>query len=147
LIAWIHKFWKHTRELWKSRKVEGAENCERFAQNSPARIPHRAMACSFSPSMHCVPAVSISVQFSNVRDNAGSNRVQVYIANQFPQIGIFLADNGFVPILKKVTMALVPAIETNRVSGKQSSHQSSNRLRPSAKQKVSVVRFGIKTHA
>ena len=38
-------------------------------------------------------------------------------------------------------MTLVPAIETDRVSGKQSSHQAGKRHRPRAKKKVSVVRY------
>jgi hypothetical protein len=64
----------------------------------------------------------------------------MYISNQFPQIGIFLTDNGFIPILKEKSMTFVPVIEIDRVSGQQSSHQSGKRYRPSAKQKMSVIR-------
>jgi len=86
-----------------------------------------------------VPGIRIPVQFSNIRDNAGPDRVQVNIANQFPKIGIFLADNGFVPILKKVAVTFVPAVEADRVSSKEPSHQPRKRYRTGAKKKMSML--------
>ena len=61
------------------------------------------------------------------------------IPNQFPQIGVFLADNLFVPILEEVPVAFVPPIETDRIPGKQSSHQARKGHRPRAEKKVSVI--------
>jgi hypothetical protein len=63
----------------------------------------------------------------------------VNIPNQFPQIGVFLADNRFVPILEEVPVAFVPPIETDRIPGKQSSHQARKGHRPRAEKKVSVI--------
>jgi len=62
------------------------------------------------------------------------------IANQFPQIGIFLTDNRFVPILKKLAVTFVPAVEADRVSSKESSHQPGKWYPTSAKKKMSMVR-------
>jgi hypothetical protein len=50
-----------------------------------------------------------------------------------------LADNRFVPILKEMPVAFVPPIKTDRISGKQSSHQPGKGHRPRAEQKVSVI--------
>jgi hypothetical protein len=63
----------------------------------------------------------------------------VNIANQFPQIGVFLANNRFVPILKEMPVAFVPPIETDCISGKQSSHQARKGHRPRAEKKVSMI--------
>ena len=63
-----------------------------------------------------MPAIRIPVQFPYVTYNVSPERVQVNIANQFPQIGVFLADYGFVPILKEVPVTFVAAIETDSIS-------------------------------
>lgn len=44
------------------------------------------------------------------------------IADQFLKIGIFLAHNGFVTILKEMPMSLVTAIKTDGVACKEPSH-------------------------
>ena len=88
-----------------------------------------------------MPRIGIPVQFSNIRDNASPDRVQVNIANQFPQIVIFLADNGFVPILKKLAVAFVPVVEADCVSSKKSSHQAGKWYRSGAKKKMSMIGY------
>jgi hypothetical protein len=55
-------------------------------------------------------------------------------SNQFLQIKIFLAQKGFMAILKKLPMASVFLIEPTGVSGKESIHQYSNRNRTGSKQ-------------
>jgi hypothetical protein len=57
----------------------------------------------------------------------------MYIANQFPQIGVFLTNYGFIPILKEMPMMLVLAIKIDCISGQQSPHQSGKRDRARAK--------------
>jgi hypothetical protein len=41
----------------------------------------------------------------------------MYIANQFPEVGIFLADNGFIPVLKKVPMTTMPNVIRYGITG------------------------------
>ena len=53
------------------------------------------------------------------------NRVKVNIPDKFLQIGIFLADNGFVTILKQLAVALVAAIKTDGIASKKPSHYRS----------------------
>jgi len=44
------------------------------------------------------------------------------ISDQFQQIGIFLAQDRFISVLKKVTAAAVSLVEIPGVSGQQSPH-------------------------
>jgi hypothetical protein len=37
------------------------------------------------------------------------------IANQFQQIGIFLTQNRFIAVLKKIAMSAVPAVVSNGI--------------------------------
>jgi hypothetical protein len=47
-----------------------------------------------------MPTKRMPVQFIEIRDNARPDRVQVNITDKLLKIHIFLADNGFVTILK-----------------------------------------------
>jgi hypothetical protein len=47
-----------------------------------------------------VSAIGVSVQFFEILNNTGTNRVQMNIPDKFFKIDIFLANNGFVTILK-----------------------------------------------
>ena len=44
------------------------------------------------------------------------------VADQFGEIGIFLTENGLIAILKKLTMAVVPLIEGNRMTREKPGH-------------------------
>lgn len=44
------------------------------------------------------------------------------IADKFQEIGIFLADDGFVAVLKKVATTFMFFVEGNRVSGHETAH-------------------------
>ena len=45
------------------------------------------------------------------------------VTDQFQQIGILIADEGFEPALVKVTRTVVAEIEVKRIPGEQSSHE------------------------
>jgi len=45
------------------------------------------------------------------------------VAHQFFEIGIFLAENRFVPVLEKLPMPVVLAVKTHYIPRKQLSHQ------------------------
>jgi len=49
---------------------------------------------------HRMTAPPISVQFTQVFDEFRPQRIQVYIANKFPKIGVLIDYNGFVSVLK-----------------------------------------------
>jgi hypothetical protein len=61
------------------------------------------------------------------------------ISDQFLKIAIFLAYNGFVSVLEKLTMASVPSVVRYRIARKQASHQTGNTLGTASKQKMGVI--------
>jgi len=61
------------------------------------------------------------------------------IAHQIQEIGIFLAKDGFVAVLKKMPVASVAAVETAGVTRQQSAHDTGDRDTPGAEQQVKVV--------
>ena len=62
------------------------------------------------------------------------------IPDQFLKIAIFLAYDGFVSVLEKLTMAPVPSVIRYRIACKQSSHQPCNTMEAASKQKMGVIR-------
>ena len=61
------------------------------------------------------------------------------IPDQFFQIGLLLAYNGPVAILKKLAIPFVPAVEVHRIAGKQSSHQGRKGSSPGSDQKMGMI--------
>jgi hypothetical protein len=45
------------------------------------------------------------------------------VTDKFPQIYIFLTDNGFVPVLEKLPMPLMSTVETDSISSQQPTHK------------------------
>ena len=67
-------------------------------------------------------AVGIFVQLSDPGHNTGANRIEVDIADQLLQVGVFLADDGFVSILKQMAATFVTAIKAYRIARQEPSH-------------------------
>ena len=64
----------------------------------------------------------IFVQFFEILRQFCTQRVEMDIADKFQEIGIFLADDGFVAVLKKVATTFMFFVEGNRVSGHETAH-------------------------
>ena len=62
------------------------------------------------------------------------------IADQLKQIGIFLAEDRFIPILEEVAMSPVATVVGDGVTGEKSSHYRCDRDRACPKQEVNVIR-------
>ncbi len=62
------------------------------------------------------------------------------IAYQFFEIGILLANNGFIAILKKLAVPLVPTIEGDSVAGKKATHHGRKWGGSGLKKEMCVVR-------
>ncbi len=45
------------------------------------------------------------------------------VTNQFPEIDVFLADDEFIAVLKKLPVPLVPSIEIDHIPFQKPSHQ------------------------
>ena len=84
-------------------------------------------------------AVRIGIQFSEIRYQFGAKGVQVNIANQLQKIGVFLAQDGFIAVLKQMTMAPVAAIIRHDITGQQPTHHRGKGRLAGFKQQVHVV--------
>ncbi len=62
------------------------------------------------------------------------------ITDQLKEIGIFLAEDRFIPILEEVAMSPVAAVIGDGVTGEKSSHHRGDRDRACPKQEVNVIR-------
>jgi len=79
------------------------------------------------------------LEFFHPRHNSGTDGVEVNIAYEFLQVGVFLADDGFVSILKKLATALIAAVKADGVTRKQSSHERGKVGEPCAKKNMGVI--------
>jgi hypothetical protein len=64
----------------------------------------------------------------------------VNIARQFQQVGIILADDRFISILKEMAMPSVSQVEVDHITGKEFAHTLGNRLATGTNQQMKVVR-------
>ena len=69
-----------------------------------------------------VAGPGVFVQFFEILRQFSTQRVEMDIADKFQEIGIFLADDGFVAVLKKVATTFMLFVEGNRVSGHETAH-------------------------
>lgn len=72
---------------------------------------------------HPIPGIGIRIQIRQILDHFGPQRVQVNGAHQFQLIGVFLALDGFVAILKQVAAAVMSSIKADHITGQQPAHQ------------------------
>jgi hypothetical protein len=63
----------------------------------------------------------------------------VNVADQFKKVSIFIADNGFVSVLEKMTTAIVSMVEINRIPGQKASHEYRKRCPVAAKKEMGVI--------
>ncbi len=61
------------------------------------------------------------------------------IAGQLEEIGIVLTENGFVSVLKKVTVSLMPAVIVDHISCQQFPHADGEWLGPCSEQEMKVI--------
>jgi hypothetical protein len=85
-------------------------------------------------------APGICSQGGEVFDHTGSNRIEMDIPCEFQKVRVILTDNGLVAILKHVTVAFVPSIEVDHVTGKNLPHTISKAMIAAPDQEVKVVR-------
>jgi len=63
----------------------------------------------------------------------------VNVTDQFKQIGVFLADDGFVTILEEMSGSFVLEVEDNRVTGQKTPHEHGKLCHHWAEQQVKVI--------
>jgi len=62
------------------------------------------------------------------------------VTNEFQKVGVFLAHNGFVSVLKEMARTLMLFIEGNRISGHEFAHDLAEGGRAGAQEKVKMIR-------
>ena len=83
----------------------------KVAEHAFATSCHRLLYLPINP---LCPKYGVPVQFSNIRDSAGPDRVQVNIASRVLKIGILPADNGFISILKRDVVQNTRRVKTSK---------------------------------
>jgi hypothetical protein len=63
----------------------------------------------------------------------------MYVPNQFFEIGIFFANNGFITILKQMTVSQMTVVVVNRVSGEESPHEFGKPDRTAAQKDMGML--------
>jgi hypothetical protein len=61
------------------------------------------------------------------------------VTDEFGEVGIFLAENGLIAILKKLTMPTVPSVKGNRMTRENPGHDPMNGDRAGLEQQMSVI--------
>ncbi len=61
------------------------------------------------------------------------------VTNQFPEIDVFLADDGFIAVLKKLPVALIPSIEIDHIPCQKPPHQGREPSTPRSEKKMGMV--------
>jgi hypothetical protein len=63
-----------------------------------------------------VSAIEVAIQCLEILHNACPNRIKVNVPYQLFKIGIFLANNGFVTVLKELPGTLMTAIKADDIA-------------------------------
>lgn len=66
----------------------------------------------------------ITIQLGQVFDQSGSEWIEMNVADQFKQVSILFADDGFVTVLEYMAATVMAVVETDGVAGQQASHQA-----------------------
>ncbi len=70
----------------------------------------------------CVPAPGIFVHKSKAFHQTGPHRIEMDIANQLLKVSIFIANDRFIAILKKMTVPVMAQVEVDGICGQKEPH-------------------------
>jgi hypothetical protein len=81
----------------------------------------------------------VSIQVTQLFYHIRTQRIQVNVTHQLQQVGIRVAEYGFVAVLKYVTTAAMMAVVVTGVTSQQRRHQFGQGLIPHTDQQVIVI--------
>lgn len=81
----------------------------------------------------------ILVELVHVLNHRGAQGIEVDVAHQLKQVGIVLAGQGFVAVLKKVSGALMATVEADGMAGQQPTHENAQIGAFGAQQEMGMV--------
>ena len=67
------------------------------------------------------------IQRAKVLDDAHAQQIEMDVAGQFKQVGLFLTENGLIAILEKLTVTAEAVVEHHGITGEQATHQGCQR--------------------
>lgn len=79
------------------------------------------------------------MKIAEATDNAASHGIEMDIPDQLQKIWFFLADDGSVPVLEKMTDAVMPKVETDGVTGKKAAHEEGELVLFRTQQQVKMI--------
>lgn len=82
----------------------------------------------------------IRLQRRHIVNDPGPQRIEVDIGHQLPEIRILFAENRLVAVLKKVTVAAVPAVEAYRVASQKPAHDRGDRTASGVQKQMGMIR-------
>jgi hypothetical protein len=84
-------------------------------------------------------APGVPIKFVYRFDEAGPQRIEMNISNQFEKVVFLVANNRLVPVLEKMAGAMVPEVEGHCVPGQKSPHEISQGGLARAQEKVDMI--------
>jgi hypothetical protein len=86
-----------------------------------------------------MPTPGIPTEFRQVQTQSCPKRIEMNVPDQFLKVRVLVADNGFVPVLKQVSVPLVPPVERNRVTRKKPPHERGKAYRATSHQEMNMI--------
>ena len=83
--------------------------------------------------------VGVIIKLFEILNYFSAQGVEVNVAYQFQQIGVFLAQDGFIAILKQVAVAAVTAVVGYRITGQQATHHRGKRSFSGSQKEVRMI--------
>jgi hypothetical protein len=83
--------------------------------------------------------VAILAELLEVPDNTGPKWVEVDVAHQLEQIGVFFTKKRLAPVLEELTMSAMATIELLCMAGQHAPHDGGERYRAGSQQEVRVL--------
>jgi hypothetical protein len=86
-----------------------------------------------------VASIREAVQGLQVANEFGPEGIEVDVTNHLQEIGVFLAEDRLIPVLKEGTESSMTPVVSDGVAGQEPSHEGRKRNRASPQQKVDMI--------
>ncbi len=73
------------------------------------------------------------------KDDAGTNRVEVDVADEFPEVHLLFTEHGLVAVLENLAVPFVPLVESDDIARKESPHEVGDTRGAAPQKKMGVV--------
>ncbi len=106
-----------------------------MAQNILGILP----VTSYFSCQGAVTTVGESPQGLEIRYKFPPKGIKMNVSDKFSEIEVFLADDRFITVLKKLAVAFVPAVEGNGIPRQQFPHERREAISIGSQEKVGVI--------